>query len=72
MRLNVICAALIVFFSDGFPFTSLSEPSVMLLLGYGLIGIAEFAREKIKKDVTQDSIARHRKKEPKGTYGAWV
>jgi hypothetical protein len=71
MRLSVICAALIVFFSDGFPFTSLSEPSVMLLLGYGLIGLAEFAREKIE-DVTQDSIARHPKKEPKGTYGAWV
>ena len=71
MRLGVICAALIVFFSEGFPFTSLSEPAVMLLLGYGLIGLAEFAREKIE-DVTQDSTARDRKEKPKGTRGAWA
>ena len=71
MRRNVICGALIIFLSDGFPFASLSEPSVILLLGFCLIGLAGFARKQIE-DVTQDSIARHRKKEPKGTHGAWV
>ncbi len=71
MRRNVICGALIIFLSDGFPFASLSEPSVMLLLGFCLIGLAGFAKKKIE-DVKQDSIARDRKEERKGTHGSWA
>ena len=64
MRRNIICSSVIIFFfeivpishgdvidtmvSFGSPFVSFSEPTVMLLVGSGLIGLAGFARKKFK------------------------